>query len=143
MGMVLMRRDFRLTKEPLVMIIPMIDIMLFLLVFFMISTIYMVQTNTIQVALPQAAASKMETRPNIVPITVTDKGDVLYDKDELPNEDIAGKVKESLAADADTVFVLRGDKKADYASVVLVLDVLKRSGARHVSIATEAATGRQ
>ena len=51
-----MRRDFRITKEPLVMIIPMIDIMLFLLVFFMISTIYMVQTNTVQVALPQAAA---------------------------------------------------------------------------------------
>ena len=103
-----MRRDFRITKEPLVMIIPMIDIMLFLLVFFMISTIYMVQTNTVQVALPQAAAGKMETRPNIVPITVTDKGDVLYDKDELPNEDLADKMKASLASDPDTVFVLRG-----------------------------------
>ena len=34
-----MRRDFRITKEPLVVIIPMIDIMLFLLVFFMISTL--------------------------------------------------------------------------------------------------------
>ena len=137
-----MRRDFRITKEPLVMIIPMIDIMLFLLVFFMISTICMVQTNTIQVALPQAANAKMETRPNIVPITVTDKGDVLYDKDELPNEDIADKMQASLASDPDTVFVLRGDKKADYEAVVRVLDLLKRSGAKHVSIATEAA-GRQ
>ena len=137
-----MRRDFRITKEPLVMIIPMIDIMLFLLVFFMISTIYMVQTNTIQVALPQAANAKMETRPNIVPITVTDKGDVLYDKDELPNEDIADKMQASLASGPDTVFVLRGDKKADYEAVVRVLDLLKRSGAKHVSIATEAA-GRQ
>ena len=137
-----MRRDFRITKEPLVMIIPMIDIMLFLLVFFMISTVYMVQTNTIQVALPQAANAKMETRPNIVPITVTDKGDVLYDKDELPNEDIADKMQASLASDPDTVFVLRGDKKADYEAVVRVLDLLKRSGAKHVSIATEAA-GRQ
>ena len=137
-----MRRDFRITKEPLVMIIPMIDIMLFLLVFFMISTIYMVQTNTIQVALPQAANAKMETRPNIVPITVMDKGDVLYDKDELPNEDIADKMQASLASDPDTVFVLRGDKKADYEAVVRVLDLLKRSGAKHVSIATEAA-GRQ
>ena len=137
-----MRRDFRITKEPLVMIIPMIDIMLFLLVFFMISTIYMVQTNTIQVALPQAANAKMETRPNIVPITVTDKGDVLYDKDELPNEDIADKMQASLASDPDTVFVLRGDKKADYEAVVRGLELLKRSGAKHVSIATEAA-GRQ
>ena len=132
-----MRRDFRVTKEPLVMIIPMIDIMLFLLVFFMISTIYMVQTNTIQVALPQAANAKMETRPNIVPITVTDKGDVLYDKDELPNENIADKMQASLASDPDTVFVLRGDKKADYQFVVSVFDALKEAGTRHVSIATE------
>ena len=137
-----MRRNFHDVREPLVMIIPMIDIMLFLLVFFMISTIYMVQTNTIQVALPQAANAKMETRPNIVPITVTDKGDVLYDKDELPNENIADKMQASLASDPDTVFVLRGDKKADYEAVVRVLDLLKRSGAKHVSIATEAA-GRQ
>ena len=43
------RRNFRENNQPLVMIIPMIDIMLFLLVFFMISTIYMVQTNNIQV----------------------------------------------------------------------------------------------
>ena len=132
-----MRRDFRVTKEPLVMIIPMIDIMLFLLVFFMISTIYMVQTNTVQVALPQAAAGKMETRPNIVPITVTEKGDVLYDKDELPNENLADKMKASLASDPDTVFVLRGDKKADYQFVVSVFDALKEAGTRHVSIATE------
>lgn len=120
------------------MIIPMIDIMLFLLVFFMISTIYMVQTNTVQVALPQAASAKMETRPNIVPITVTNRGDVLYDKDELPNQDIEQKVRDALAADPDTVFVLRGDAQADYEDVVRVLDVLKRSGTRHVSIATEA-----
>ncbi|BEU88384.1 biopolymer transporter ExbD [Selenomonas sp. TAMA-11512] len=132
-----MRRDMRITKEPLVMIIPMIDIMLFLLVFFMISTIYMVQTNTVQVALPQAAAAKMETRPNIVPITVTQRGDVLFDKDELPNQEIEQKVRDALAADADTVFVLRGDAQADYEDVVHVLDILKRAGTRHVSIATE------
>ena len=120
------------------MIIPMIDIMLFLLVFFMISTIYMVQANTVQVVLPQAASAKMETRPNIVPITVTDRGDVLYDKDELPNQDIEQRVRDVLAADPDTVFILRGDAKADYEDVVRVLDILKRSGTRHVSIATEA-----
>ena len=50
-----MRRDYRIEKEPTVVIIPMIDIMLFLLVFFMISTIYMVQANTLPVNLPAAA----------------------------------------------------------------------------------------
>ena len=50
-----MRRNFHEVREPLVMIIPMIDIMLFLLVFFMLSTMYMVNASTVQVNLPQAA----------------------------------------------------------------------------------------
>jgi biopolymer transport protein ExbD len=57
-----MRRDFHITDKPVIMIIPMIDIMLFLLVFFMISTLYMVQLNSLSVNLPAAAASQRETQ---------------------------------------------------------------------------------
>ena len=131
------RRDFREKGQPLVMIIPMIDIMLFLLIFFMISTIYMVQTNTLQVSLPQASSAKQDTRPNIVLITVMANGDILYDKDTVPNQNLAQKVHDSLTADAETIFVLRGDRTTKYENVVAILDLLKRSGTRHVSIATE------
>lgn len=133
----MLKRDFREKNQPAVMIIPMIDIMLFLLVFFMISTIYMVQTNTLQVALPQSTSAQQEVRPNIVPITVTESGEVLFDKDAVPNENLAEKISGALGADAETVFVVRGDKSAKYESVVAVLDLLKKSGAKKVSIATE------
>ena len=124
-------------KLKLVMIIPMIDIMLFLLVFFMISTIYMVQTNTLPVSLPQSTTAKQETRPNIIPITVMASGDVLFDKDSVPNQQLAEKVHKALESNKETIFVLRGDKAARYESVVVVLDLLKKSGASRVSIATE------
>lgn len=119
------------------MIIPMIDIMLFLLVFFMISTIYMVQTNTLQVTLPKAANSAVETHPNVISITVTVSGDVLYESDTTPNEKLAEKIHATLESNSETVFLLRGDKSAKYENVVAVLDLLKKSGAKHVSIATE------
>ena len=128
------RRDFREKTQPLVMIIPMIDIMLFLLVFFMISTIYMVQTNTLPVSLPQSETAKQD---NVVPITVLETGDVLFDKDTVPNQELAEKVHKALEQDKDVIFVLRGDKAARYESVVAVLDLLKKSGANRVSIATE------
>ena len=131
------RRDFREKTQPLVMIIPMIDIMLFLLVFFMISTIYMVQTNTLPVSLPQSETAKQDNRPNVVPITVLETGDVLFDKDTVPNKELAEKVHKALEQDKDVIFVLRGDKAARYESVVAVLDLLKKSGANRVSIATE------
>lgn len=136
-----MRRDYREKQQPLVMIIPMIDIMLFLLVFFMISTIYMVQTNTIQVSLPHASKAVRETRPGIVPITVTGTGDILYDKDTVPSGDLAKRVKETLEADSETVFVLRGDRSVSYEHVVYVLDILKKSGTKNISIATEVKEG--
>ena len=131
------RRDFREKTQPLVMIIPMIDIMLFLLVFFMISTIYMVQTNTLPVSLPQSSTAKQETRPNIIPITVLASGDVLFDQDSVPNQQLAEKIHKALSEDKNAIFVLRGDKSARYESVVAVLDLLKKSGASRVSIATE------
>ena len=131
------RRDFREKTQPLVMIIPMIDIMLFLLIFFMLGTIYMVQTNTLPVSLPQSSSAGIETRPNVVPITVMANGEVLFDKDTVPNQQLAEKIRTALAQDKNAIFVLRGDKSARYESVVAVLDVLKKSGARRVSIATE------
>lgn len=131
------RRDFREKNQPLVMIIPMIDIMLFLLVFFMISTIYMVQTNTLPVNLPKASTAAQETRPNVVPITVLANGKVLFDKDTAPTPELAEKIHNALEQDKKTIFVLRGDKSARYENVVAVLDLLKKSGASRVSIATE------
>ena len=131
------RRDFREKTQPLVMIIPMIDIMLFLLVFFMMSTIYMVKTNTLPVSLPQSVSAKQETRPNVVPITVLESGEVLFDKDTVSSQKLGEKVHAAISADKDVIFVLRGDKFARYESVVAVLDLLKKSGASRVSIATE------
>ena len=130
-------RDRRAFEKPEVMIIPMIDIMLFLLVFFMISTIYMVQANTLPVNLPAAAAARRETRPHIVAITVQADGTIQYERDAVRPPELSPHVRQALANDAETIFVLRGDKQATYENIVAVLDVLKQCGARHVSIATE------
>ena len=119
-----MRRDYRVVKEPTVMIIPMIDIMLFLLVFFMISTIYMVQANTLPVNLPAAAAARRETRPRIVAVTVQADGTVQYERDSVRVTELSARVRQALANDAETVFVLRGDKATTYDHIVAVLDVV-------------------
>ena len=131
------KRNFREKGQPSVMIIPMIDIMLFLLVFFMISTIYMVQTNTLQVNLPQSESAKRDTKPNVIPITVMENGNIMYDKDNINNRDLTMKVQKAILEDKDTVFVLFGDKFTKYEKVVSVLELLKKSGVKHVSIATE------
>ncbi len=132
------RRNFREKNQPLVMIIPMIDIMLFLLVFFMLGTIYMVQTNEIPVNLPQTKnVQPPDVKPNIVKVTVTMSGEIMFDDLLISRNNLAQKISETLSTDSDAVFVLLGDKSARYEQVVNILDLMKKSGVKHVSIATE------
>lgn len=73
-------RNYRETKQPELNIIPMIDIMFFLLVFFMLSTMYMVEQKTIPVNLPQATSATIDNKTNF---TVTLKNDdTIYLEDQ-------------------------------------------------------------
>lgn len=131
------RRDFREEKQPLVMIIPMIDIMLFLLVFFMLSTIYMVQTHNFNVDLPQSESAQKDVQPDVVAITVLENGEVMYEDGKVLPKNLPQLVNHALSKNVETIFVLYGDKDTRYEEVVGVLELLKKSGVRHVSIATE------
>lgn len=131
------RRNFRINNQPLVMIIPMIDIMLFLLVFFMLSTIYMVQTNNFDVNLPQSEGAKQDITPNIMTVTVTESGNIMYGEDKVLRKQLPQKIQQTLSEDGETIFVLMGDKSVRYELVVNVLEILKKSGVKHVSVATE------
>ena len=130
-------RDFRKNEKPLVMIIPMIDIMLFLLVFFMLGTIYMVQTNNFNVNLPQTEGESRDVQPKIISITVTESGEVMFDDKKVLPKNLPQLVNHALTKDSESIFVIYGDKSARYEKIVGVLEILKKSGVRHVSVATE------
>lgn len=129
-------RSLRIENQPELMIIPMIDIIFFLLVFFMISTLSMVEQHTIPVSLPQAAAVQQDI-PQSVNITVLQDGKILFEQEEMPVSLLAKRVSVELTKQPDHVFVLRADKQVEYGQVVTVLDELKLAGARRVSVATE------
>ncbi|HWQ60673.1 MAG TPA: biopolymer transporter ExbD [Negativicutes bacterium] len=129
-------RNLRLERQPRLMIIPMIDIIFFLLVFFMMSTLYMVEQRIIPVNLPQASAPQAEL-PRTVAVTVTKEGRVLFDQEDIPLELLQRRAAIELHKQSDVVFVLRSDKQAEYGKVVTVLDELKLAGVHRVAIATE------
>ena len=132
-----MRREHRITAQPPVIIIPMIDIMLFLLVFFMISSISMIQANAIRVNLPAGQSAENDMKPHTVMITITSSGDILYEQDTKPTKDFDEKIKAKVAGDPDAVFVVRGDRKAPYENIAYALDALKAAGVQHISISVD------
>lgn len=118
------------------MIIPMIDIIFFLLVFFMLSTMYMVEQRVLPLALPQAATAQHDLAKH-VPISIDAQGRILVEQEEIPLELLAKRVQAEMARQPETLFLLRADRQTEYGRVVTVLDELKRSGVRRVSVATE------
>jgi biopolymer transport protein ExbD len=130
-------RNLRIEQSPRLMIIPMIDIIFFLLVFFMMSTLYMVEQRTLPVNLPQAVASQADLQKNTA-ITVTREGRVLVEQEDIPPDLLRSRIQAQLVRQADTAFIIRADKQAEYGKVVTVLDELKAIGVRRIAVATEA-----
>lgn len=133
-------RSLRLESQPKLMIIPMIDIIFFLLVFFMLSTLYMVEQRTMPVALPQTVSGKQDASQQ-VPITVTAAGKIFVDQEEIPLDLLPTRIQVELGRQPETVFVLRADRQTEYGIVMTVMDSLKQLGVRRISVATEAKPG--
>ena len=129
-------RSLRTTSKPKLMIIPMIDIIFFLLVFFMMSMLTMVVQKSVPIQLPQAVASKVDLQRKI-PITVTSNGQIYVEAQPVTLDQMIRYLQAEKAKGDDMVVILRGDAKAEYGAFVPVLDTLKQMGIVKVSIATD------
>lgn len=126
----------RIEQSPQLMIIPMIDIIFFLLVFFMMSTLYMVDQNTIPLALPKATTSQSD-QTTLVPITLTKNGQILVEQEVLPLELVSQRISAELSRNPEISFVIRADQQVEYGQVIGIMDELKQLGVHRVAVATE------
>lgn len=129
-------RNLRMERSPKLMIIPMIDIIFFLLVFFMMSTLYMIEQHIVPIHLPYAATQKVQTESSIS-VTVLPSGKVLFENEEVALSMFKQRVKNELSKNKDIAFVLRADQQTEYGKVVAALDELKLAGVSKIAIATE------
>ena len=131
-----MKIDLTLQEDkPRLMIIPMIDIIFFLLVFFMMSMLTMVVQKSVPLNLPQATSAKVSMEENI-PITVTEDGTVYYEQEKISLGDLENRLW-SKKQSGELSIILRGDAAADYGKVVQVMDMIKNLGISKVYIATD------
>lgn len=125
----------RVERQPRLMIIPMIDIIFFLMVFFLFSTLQMVYQKSMPVNLPVASQTQQEA-PKPVSITVMADGSVSIGDDKVALDDVESRVAQ-LADKSETPVILRADEKAEHGQVVKVMDQIKRAGVTKLAIATQ------
>lgn len=129
-------RNMKVQEEPKLIIIPMIDIIFFLLVFFMISTMTMVQQNTFKVGLPQASSAQLDMNQH-ANITVMADGNIAFNKESLDKEQLIRRLQIELQRNPDLQVILNGDKDVNYGFVIETFDALKQAGVKKLSIAVE------
>jgi biopolymer transport protein ExbD len=130
-------RERRAVENPRLMIIPMIDIIFFLLVFFMMSTMFMVEQKVLPVTLPSASTAELDMHRTF-PVTVMADGSLRFHEEAVNLNDLAARIETELRRDRDSRFVLRADRHAAYGQVVDVLNQLRRLGVQRLTVAVEA-----
>lgn len=120
-------------KVPRIEIIPMIDVMMFLLVFFVLISLNSLPSRGVKVALPYAVDAAHLDVPKRVTLTLTADGEVYLDGARTG----LAELSEQLAALERTnklTVIIAGDQSARLQPLVSVLDAVKRAGIGSASI---------
>ncbi len=121
-------------KKARIEMLPLIDIVFLLLVFFIYAMLSMVVHRGFKVDLPQATTAEID-RKDYLSITVDKNNRILLDKAEILLENLSDEV--TAKAVKGTKIFINGDKEADLGVVINVLDTLRRDEIKEVYFETE------
>ena len=135
-----MARRKRHDDEMEINLIPMIDVLLVIIIFLMLTTTYS-KTSGLEINLPTADATKQAEQPNEIDVAVTSAGQVLINKSPLTAADvktIAEALQRAAGGRPDPVIIINADAKATHQSVVDIMQAAQTAGYPHISFATQA-----
>jgi biopolymer transport protein ExbD len=115
-------------------IIPMIDVIFFLLVFFMVSTLSMTINRGLPVNLPAAATSQKDLRENFN-LTLTQDGEMFLNKEPIALQDLGPRLRAALAGEPELMVIINADGEVRHHAVVEVMDELRVAGVARLAIA--------
>ncbi len=129
-------RDVRARKTPELNIIPMIDIMFFLLVFFMLSTMYMVDLKTIPVKLPKAQNASVDTSTTFA-VSMKADGSVYLGDTQTDVQSLVLQAGAEQKHNPSFAVVIRAEKELEYGEVINLVDKLKGAGVTRFGLAAD------
>ena len=128
-------------KEPLeINLVPMIDVMLVILIFLMITTTYSKYTE-LQINLPQADAEKQVERTGEISVLVNLQGQYVVNRSPVAFvsiEQLAGVLKRAGGTAAEPVVVISADAGASHQAVIRVMEAARVAGLQRITFTTQA-----
>ncbi|HEY5991047.1 MAG TPA: biopolymer transporter ExbD [Candidatus Udaeobacter sp.] len=120
-------------KKARIEIIPLIDIMFFLLASFMMVSLSQVHMKGVKVNLPSGVSGETQTKREYLSVSVDKDGHYFFDKDEIGDNELLNRLRMAHASAPDAKVFLRGDRDSAHLNVAHALDIIRSSGYYKVS----------
>jgi len=130
------RPGHKLREDPTINITPLIDVVFLLLIFFMVSTTFVVSPG-IKVNLPKTESKEVARDKKEINVAVSKAGKIYLDGTQITLADLQRALAETAKADTDTLVVIQADEVVSHGTVVQVMDAAKSNGFNKLAIATE------
>jgi biopolymer transport protein ExbD len=126
----------RPSKKARIEIIPMIDVIFFLLVFFMVSSLAMTRINSLPVALPKTTSSPNALKQNVI-LTIRKNGSLFVNKAPTDLSKLGSQLAYEMRNSPQDIVIINADQGVLYGSVVQVMDRARQIGVRKFALATD------
>ena len=127
-------------KEPLeINLVPLIDVMMVILIFLMITTTYSKYTE-LQINLPTADAEKQPERPSEITVLVNAQGHYVVNKHAVAFrgvDQLADELRRAGAAQKDPIVVISADAAATHQAVIRVMEAARVAGLTQITFTTQ------
>jgi biopolymer transport protein ExbD len=124
-------------KRARIEIIPLIDIMFFLLASFMLVSLNLATAKSVKVSLPVAQTGDPENRPDTVSISVDATGGIFVDKNPVGKNELQSELTRQRAQNPQVRVVITGDANARHGVMIGVLDRVRAAGIQNVAFQTQ------
>ncbi len=124
-------------QHPGIQLAPLVDVLLLLLIFFLLTWNAARNENELDIKIPKASAATEKTAPmGDVIVNVKADGSVVVNRRVLSGPDLQALLKNLVQLNADQAVVIRGDEAGEYKNIVNVLDICSQAGVTNVAFAT-------
>lgn len=127
-------------EEARIEIVPLIDIMFFLLASFMLATLSMVNLKSVKVKLPTATSAAAEPLKQFASISVDSTGLIFLDKTPVGENELAAQLKARHAAEPNLRVLISADREARHGEILSVLDLIRSCGIDSVGFEARSAS---
>ena len=130
-------------KKARIEIIPLIDIMFFLLASFMMVSLSQTTMKGMKVSLPTGASGQTQSKKDYISLSVDKDGYTYFDKEKIALEEVLPRLRKLYLTNPEAKIFIRGDREAVHGNVTRVLDQIRSSGFTKISfeIKSQATSG--